>query len=178
MQHGLTKAHDMVPQSCKLKMLKSVEVATNAREQFQKNMEKWRTVLFSVINKLVSKSVITENAECVVATCQSNVLLIWCVICEIKYWYKNNRVRNNDIKSRKNLVCFQIYKTDVYGGGGSYTVYRDVLESKQFGRTFKLVMLKHEDQVSVRNESLSLNLLVAELKYVCLFMFNLTNIFM
>ena len=37
---------------------------------------------------------------------------------------------------------------------------RDVLESRQLGRTFKLVKPKHEDRASVRNESLSLNLLV------------------
>lgn len=86
MQHGLTKAYDMVLHSCKLKMLKLVGVATNVREQFRKNMEKWRTVLLSIINELVSESVITENAECVVATCQSNVLLISFVISEIKCW--------------------------------------------------------------------------------------------
>lgn len=86
MQDGLTKAYDMVLHSCKLKMLKLVGVATNVREQFRKTMEKWRTVLFSIINELVSESVITENAECVVATCQSNVLLISFVISEIKCW--------------------------------------------------------------------------------------------
>ena len=41
---------------------------------------------------------------------------------------------------------------------GSYTAY--VLESRQVGRTFKLVNPKHEDRASVRYESLSLDLLV------------------
>ena len=36
---------------------------------------------------------------------------------------------------------------------GSYTVYRDVLESRQKGRAFKLVNPKHEDQASVRNDN-------------------------
>ena len=49
---------------------------------------------------------------------------------------------------------------------GSYIVYMDVLESRHLGRTFKLMKPKHEDRVSVCNESLSLNLLVAGLKYV------------
>ena len=41
---------------------------------------------------------------------------------------------------------------------GSYTVCRDVLESIQIRRAFKLVNPKHEDQASVRNgNSLSLN---------------------
>ena len=53
------------------------------------------------------------------------------------------------------------------GEGEGYTVYRDVLEIKQLGRRFKLVMLKHEDQASVRNESLSLNLLVIGLAEIC-----------
>ena len=43
---------------------------------------------------------------------------------------------------------------------GSYTAYGDVLESRQVGRTFKLVNPKHEDRASVRYESLSLDLLV------------------
>ena len=36
---------------------------------------------------------------------------------------------------------------------GSYTVYMDVLESRQKRKAFKLVNLKHEDQVSVRNDN-------------------------
>ena len=36
---------------------------------------------------------------------------------------------------------------------GSYTVYRDVLESRRMGRAFKLVNPKHEDQASVRNDN-------------------------
>ena len=43
---------------------------------------------------------------------------------------------------------------------GSYTVYRDVLESRQVGRTFKLVNPKHENRTSVRNDSLNFNLFV------------------
>ena len=43
---------------------------------------------------------------------------------------------------------------------GDYTVYRDVLKSRQVGRTFKLVNPKHKDQASVRNDSLGFNLLV------------------
>ena len=58
-------------------------------------------------------------------------------------------VRNSDIESPKNLVCFQ---------KGSYTVYRDVLESRHIGRAFKLVNPKHEEQASVCNDnSLGLN---------------------
>ena len=57
---------------------------------------------------------------------------------------------------------------------GDCTVYSDVLESRQIGRTFKLVNPKHEDRVSIYNESLSLNLLVcwAEIceRCVCLFL--------
>ena len=49
---------------------------------------------------------------------------------------------------------------------GSCTVSRDVLESRQVGKIFKLVNLKHKDRGSVCNESLSLNLFVAGLKYV------------
>ena len=36
---------------------------------------------------------------------------------------------------------------------GSLTVYRDILESRQVGKTFKLVNPKHEDRASVRNDS-------------------------
>ena len=43
---------------------------------------------------------------------------------------------------------------------GVCNVHRDVLESRQVGRMFKLVNPKHKNQVSVRNDSLSLNLLV------------------
>ena len=50
----------------------------------------------------------------------------------------------------------------------------DVLESRQVGRTFKHVNPKHEDWVSVHNDSLSLNLLVCWAKIrkqcVCLFL--------
>ena len=57
---------------------------------------------------------------------------------------------------------------------GSYTVYRDVLESTQVGRTFKLVNPKHEDRASVHNDSLSLNLFVCWVEIckecVCLFL--------
>ena len=35
----------------------------------------------------------------------------------------------------------------------NYTVYRDVLESRQIGRAFQLVKPKHEDQASVRNDN-------------------------
>ena len=41
---------------------------------------------------------------------------------------------------------------------GSYTVYNDVLESRQIRRAFKLVNPKLEDQASIRNDnSLGLN---------------------
>ena len=36
---------------------------------------------------------------------------------------------------------------------GSYTVYRDVLESRHVGKTFKLVNHKHKDRVSVHNDN-------------------------
>ena len=36
---------------------------------------------------------------------------------------------------------------------GSYTVYRNVLESRQIRRAFKLVNPKHEDQASVPNDN-------------------------
>ena len=49
---------------------------------------------------------------------------------------------------------------------GSYTVYGDVLKSRQVRRTFKLMNPKHKDWASVHDESLILNLLVAGLKYV------------
>ena len=47
---------------------------------------------------------------------------------------------------------------------GYYIVYRDVLESRQIRRAFKLVNPKHEDQASVRNgNSLGqINLLVCQ----------------
>ena len=32
---------------------------------------------------------------------------------EIKYWLENDRVRNDDIESQKNLACFRTYGTDV-----------------------------------------------------------------
>ena len=32
---------------------------------------------------------------------------------EIKYWLENNKVRNDDLESGKNLACFQTYGTDV-----------------------------------------------------------------
>ena len=51
--------------------------------------------------------------------------------------------RNNDIELQKNLAWFQTYLTVVYKG--SYTVYRDILKSRQIGRAFKLVNPKHED---------------------------------
>ena len=46
---------------------------------------------------------------------------------------------------------------------GSYTLYRNVLESIQIGRAFKLVNHKHEDRASVHNDnslSVLINLLV------------------
>ena len=49
---------------------------------------------------------------------------------------------------------------------GSCTVSRDALESRQVGSIFKLVNLKHKDRGSVCNDSPSLNLFVAGLKYV------------
>ena len=57
--------------------------------------------------------------------------------------------------------------------GGSI-VYRDVLESRQVGKMFKLVNPKHKNQASVHNDSLSLNLLVCWGKIckqcICLFL--------
>ena len=32
---------------------------------------------------------------------------------EIEYWLGNNKVRNDDIESQKNLPCFQTYEIDV-----------------------------------------------------------------
>ena len=65
-------------------------------------------------------------------------------------------LRNNDIESQNNLPCFETYTTLFIRE--SYTVYRDVLESRQIGRVFKLVNPKHEDQASVCNDnSLGLN---------------------
>ena len=32
---------------------------------------------------------------------------------KIKYWSENDRVRNDDIESKKNLACFRTYGTDV-----------------------------------------------------------------
>ena len=65
-------------------------------------------------------------------------------------------LRNNDIESQNNLACFETYRTLFITE--SYTVYRDVLESRQIGRVFKLVNPKHEDQASVCNDnSLGLN---------------------
>ena len=60
----------------------------------------------------------------------------------------------------------------------SYTVYRDVLESRIVGKTFNLVNPKHKKQASVCNDFLSLNMLVAGLKYInsVSFIFNLTKI--
>ena len=53
-------------------------------------------------------------------------------------------------------------------------LHRDVRKSRQVGRTFKLVNPKHNNRASVRNDSLSLNLLVcwAEIckQCVCLFL--------
>ena len=45
-------------------------------------------------------------------------------------------------------------------GRNKHQCYKDVLESTQVGRTFKLMNPKHEDHASVLNDSLSLNLLV------------------
>ena len=55
------------------------------------------------------------------------------------------------LNREKKLSYFQSCRTDIQSG---------VLESRQVGRTFKLVNPKHEDPASVRNDSLSLNLLV------------------
>ena len=64
-------------------------------------------------------------------------------------------VTNNDIELQKNLVCFHIKLLFIRG---SYTVYKDVLESRHIGRAFRLVNPKHEDRASVRNgDSLGLN---------------------
>ena len=49
---------------------------------------------------------------------------------------------------------------------GSCSVSRDNLENRQVRMTFKLVNPKYKDPVSVPNNSLSLNLLVAGLKCV------------
>ena len=54
-------------------------------------------------------------------------------------------VRNNNTESQKNLVSKLIELLFIIG---SYTFYRDVLESRQIGRAFKLVNPKHEDQES------------------------------
>ena len=55
-------------------------------------------------------------------------------------------VRNNNTESQKNLVSKLIELLFIMG---SYTFYRDVLESRQIGRAFKLVNPKHEDQESI-----------------------------
>ena len=47
------------------------------------------------------------------------------MILNIEYWLENNRVRDDDVKSRKNLACFQTYGNQA--------------ESTLVGRTFKLV---------------------------------------
>ena len=54
------------------------------------------------------------------------------------------------------------------------TVYRDVLESRQVERTFKLVNPKYKDRASVHNGFLSLNFLVCWVEIckhcICLFL--------
>ena len=72
-----------------------------------------------------SRPVIKENTTCVAAASQDNVLLLWHVILNHAPYYgkwlawnwilfkENNKVRNDDIKSQKNLACFQTYGTDV-----------------------------------------------------------------
>ena len=41
--------------------------------------------------------------------------------CEIEYWWENDRVINNDIESRKNLACFQTYRTAVQARATLFT---------------------------------------------------------
>ena len=55
------------------------------------------------------------------------------------------------LNREKKQSYFQSCRTDIQSG---------VLESRQVGRTFKLLILKHEDPASVLNDSLSLNLLL------------------
>ena len=70
----------------------------------------------------IHKPVIKKDTACVAVTRQ--VLLLWCAILisrhnimardwrEIEYiGKKSNRVRNNDIELRKNLLCFHTYRT-------------------------------------------------------------------
>ena len=65
-------------------------------------------------------------------------------------------VRNNDTESQKNLAFSKLI--ELLFIRRSYTLYRDVLESRQIGRVFKLVNPKHENQASVHNNnSLGLN---------------------
>ena len=54
-------------------------------------------------------------------------------------------VRNNDIEPHVSKLIELLFIR------GSYTVCRDLLESRQIGRAFKLVNPKHEGQASVRN---------------------------
>ena len=59
------------------------------------------------------RPVIKENTARVVAAHQNNVLLLWRGISVKLNIGKKLKVRNNDIKSRRNLACFQTNRTDV-----------------------------------------------------------------
>ena len=61
---------------------------------------------------------------------------------EIEYWLENNRVRNNDIEPKKISMFRNLYNSCLRV---SYTIYRDVLESRQVERMFELMNPKHKD---------------------------------
>ena len=54
------------------------------------------------------RPVIKENTQ--------RVVVMTCGQCEIEYWLKNSKVRNDGTELQKNLACFQTYGTDVEGG--------------------------------------------------------------
>ena len=63
--------------------------------------------------------------------------IMTCDLCETKYWYENNTVINSDIESQKTSSMFPYLQN--WCLRGSYTVYKEVLESRQALRTFKLI---------------------------------------
>ena len=65
------------------------------------------------------------------------------------------------LNRKKKRSYFQSCRTDIQSGVKLFKLFTCLfLQSRQVGRTFKLVNPKHKGRASVRNDSFSLNLLV------------------
>ena len=75
---------------------------------------------------------------------KSHTIISWCVI-SVKLNIGKKITGLEIMTSNRKKILHVSKLIELLFKGDSYTVYRDVLESRQVGRTFKLVNPKHED---------------------------------